>query len=211
MLSILLLLVSCDSDDIAVSGQGYLSLGGIVMQDAVTAVTRAVDSDLIVEITSSDGSFHRVFDAGEVAVNDKIPLEIGEYMLSAYTANYSDMPAWSGENRGEAVYYIAEQPFTIKEDYITYPQVKVPMVNYGVRFTLPKGYEEYFKSCSLQVITANRQLTLQPGETAYLNEIGEVQHHLSLTNTDGETMQQDGTLEATAYGTIYDISYSLGE
>ena len=197
----------------ATAGTGYLSIASIEVSgtDIVPVKSRAVDSDLAIEIEKADGTAVASYDAGAAEASAKIELDAGDYVLKAHTANYGQ--TWDTTAKGEAIYY-AEQPFTIVAEKVKYLTLSVPMTNVGVHLTLPDGFNQWLKSYSLVATIGDRSVTLQDGETAYYplpdsTDPIELTYTLSATNTDDESMTQSGSYSGVTAGTVYEITYSL--
>ncbi len=211
----LCLLASCQQaeEPQAVAGTGYLSIASIEVSgtDVVPVKSRAVDSDLAIEIEKADGTAVVSYDAGAAEASAKIELDAGDYVLKAHTANYRQ--TWDATTKGDAVYY-AEQPFTIVAEKVNYLSLSVPMTNVGVHLTMPEGIGQWFKNCSLVATIGDRSVTLQDGETAYypLPDSAvpiELTYTLSATNTDDESVTQAGCYSGVTAGTVYEITYSF--
>lgn len=212
---LLFLLSSCQQEDnlLLSEGNGYLSLSSIEIEaESITPIsTRAVNSDLAIEILKADGTSVVKFDAGAAAASDKIELEAGEYKLKAYSPNYGTI--WQNDEKGAPIYY-KEQNFAIVAEKINYLSVQVPMINLGIKLILPDNFGELFTSCSFTAQLGDRSVMLQEGETAYFNlpapTNASLQYTLSATNSDGESQEQTHDFEGElAPGTIYEITYSL--
>ena len=135
----LISLFACQQEELPSNNNvGYLSLENISIQSAnvETITTRAVDNDLYVEI-SGNGST-TTYEPGNTP--SKIELPKGEYTLKAYNAAYNAKDTLSSAHKGEAIYYIDSQSFTIEEGKVNYLSVEVPMTNSGVRLKLPDGF-----------------------------------------------------------------------
>lgn len=212
----LFLLASCQQEDHLPSsetGKGYLSLSSLeIAASILTPIsTRAVNPELAIEILKPDGTSVVKFEAGAAEASGKIELQAGEYKLKAYSPNYGS--TWQNDELGAPIYY-KEQNFTILEEKINYLSVQVPMVNIGVKFLLPEGFNNWFTSYAFSAQIGNRKVTLQEGETAYLDLPGDsntqLQYSLSATNSDNELMQQDSNFEGTLTpGTVYEVTYSI--
>lgn len=213
-----LCLSSCQSENetlLPASGTGYLELSSLDLQSGtcVPLATRAVDSDLNVDILSADGKNDKKFMAGSSDLQQKILLPAGTYTLIAYTGNFSTQSSWTDADKGEPVYY-GRETFTIEEDKITYFSLQVPMVNYGVTLSLPEEFDTWFSDYTFQVQAGGRTVELKDGETAYFPlsdpELSSFTYSLSATNQDGETMDETPqTYDAITAGTVYKVTYNL--
>lgn len=213
---LLFLLASCQQEDNLPSsetGKGYLSLSSIEIEaSTITPIsTRAVNPELAIEIIKPDGTSVVTFEAGAAEASGKIELEAGEYKLKAYSPNHGSI--WQNDEKGAPVYY-KEQNFTIIEEKVNYLSVQVPMINVGVQFLLPEGFNNWFINYTFSAQIGNRKVTLQEGETAYFdlpeNSNTKLQYSLSATNSDNEFMQQDHNFEGTLIsGTVYEVTYSI--
>ncbi|MBQ8673157.1 MAG: DUF4493 domain-containing protein [Bacteroides sp.] len=215
---LLLLLVACqDADEtpLAAAGQGYLSLGGVELQEGErmqVGQTRAVPDDLNIDIVSAESGETVVsLAAGAAEIQQKIALTPGGYTLKSYTDSYREEATWSDSEKGTAVYY-AETAFSIEDDRVTYLDVTVPMLNYGVSFTLPTGFDTYFTSYSFTVTAGSRSVTLtvSDSDTAYFNAAQTSFSYLfTATNKDGESFNLSGTYDNALPGMRYAVTYSI--
>lgn len=213
---LLFLLASCQQEDNLPSsetGKGYLSLSSLEVEaSTITPLsTRTVHSELAIEIVKADGTSVFKFDAGAAEASDKIELEAGAYKLKAYSPNYGS--TWQNDEKGAPIYY-KEQNFMIVEEKVNYLSIQVPMINMGVQFLLPEGFNNWFTSYTFSAQIDNRKVTLQEGEIAYFdlpeNSNTKLQYSLSATNSDSELMQQDNNFEGTLTpGTVYEVTYSI--
>ncbi len=171
-------------------------------------VTRATDSDLVIELYESDGTLYRHYDAG--AAPDKLKLEAGkEYTVKAFTDNQD---TWLTANDGKgAACFIGDTTVTMEEDATVYCTYKVPMTNYAVTFTLPELFDNIFSSKTFTVKCGSRTVELtQGGEKAYFSvDEGGFSYQLQATNTDGKTSSHSAidypNVEA---GKQYNVTYS---
>ena len=212
----LMSLFACQQEELPSNNNiGYLSLENISIQSAnvETITTRAVDTDLYVEI-SGNGST-TTYDPGKTP--SKIELKADNYTLKAYNAAYKAKDTLSSAHKGEAIYYIDSQSFTIEEGKVNYLSVEVPMTNIGVRLALPEGFSNWFNTYSFNVSAGNRSVSITNGETVYF-PAGEITYTLSATNNDEEEFQLEGSSSKWVNeeneqiiitpGTIYVITYN---
>lgn len=205
----LISLFACQQEELPSNNNvGYLSLENISIQSAnvETITTRAVDSDLYVEI-SGNGST-TTYNPGKTP--SKIELLKGEYTLKAYNAAYNEQSSWGNDNKGEAAFYIDNQSFTIEEGKVNYLSVEVPMTNIGVRLALPEGFSNWFNTYSFNVSAGNRSVSITNGETVYFNTGQDISYTLSAQNNDSEQKTDSKTItkDQIAAGTIYVITYN---
>ena len=214
--ALLCLLAACSSEQQPDQPRdaGALVLGSISRQLAstTTLTTRnAVDPDLAVEILASDGNVYRGYQyaAGE-ALPDKFSLIPGNYTVHAYTENAN---TWATENdgRGSAVYEI-RQDFTIQKDWVTYLDVLVPMTNYGVTYSVPENFDQWFPTCQFTVTSNSRTCPLAPAQAAYFDpeSTAGFSFTLHLVNTDGEVYDlEPQTYENPKAGLLYNVTYTF--
>ncbi len=225
----LLLFTACGDSDSPISGSttgsgtGYLSLAGLQPQAAsgVTLSTRTVDSDLAIDIYTSDDTDTPLqhYDAGDAAASEKIEMNVGDYLLKAYTENYET--EYGDGEYGAAKHYV-EQAFTIEADKVNYLTVEVPMINFGVTFDLP-DLSEWFQSYSFTVSYNGRTCKLTNiGDIAYFDLTDDDEAELyvifSAVNNDGEQSEEydhfvtstheDGEISLEA-GKIYQVEYAI--
>lgn len=205
----LISLFACQQEELPSNNNvGYLSLENISIQSAnvETITTRAVDTDLYVEI-SGNGST-TTYNPGKTP--SKIELLKGEYTLKAYNAAYNEQSSWGNDNKGEAAFYIDNQSFTIEEGKVNYLSVEVPMTNIGVRLALPEGFSNWFNTYSFNVSAGNRSVSITNGETVYFNTGQDISYTLSAQNNDSEQKTDSKTItkDQIAAGTIYVITYN---
>lgn len=202
----LFLLAACQQEELpSGDGVGYLSLEDITVQAANVVTTRAVDEDLCVKI--NDVTY------GPGKTPSKIDLTAGDYTLEAYNEAYTQYTSWTGDEKGEAVYYLSQQ-VEIEAGKVNYLRAEVPMINFGVRLELPEGFDTAFPKNSFSVTVGNRTVSLNDGETAYFphSESVSVSYTLSVTNTEVEKNDKTGSNNewenATIQpGTVYVITY----
>lgn len=209
------LLAGCQKEDtFSNSGEGYLSLTGIEIQNqAVTEVkSRAVDESLVVELYK-DGELKSTLTPEEL--ENTIKLEAAtDYSLKVYSENYGSDAEWTNEEKGEPIYY-KEQPFEVKEGEITPVKVQVPMVNFAVKLSMPES-QNWISDYTFTVTSGEREVTLQNGETAYFpyRESSSFKYTLQLTNTDNEKFTLSGEYgvdenEPLAFNTCYVVTYLM--
>lgn len=187
------LLSSCQQEETpSTSGEGYLSLTGIEIQDqAVTEVkSRAVDEYWIVKLYKG-GELKSTLTAEEL--ENTIKLEAAtDYSLKVYSENYDSDAEWTNDQKGEPIYY-TEQPFEVKEGEITPVKVQIPMVNFAVKLSMPE-LQNWISDYTFTVTSGEREVALLNGETTYFSyaEGGSFSYELQLTNTDGEVFTLPG-------------------
>lgn len=205
----LMSLFACQQEELPSNNNvGYLSLENISIQSAnvETITTRAVDSDLYVEI--SDNESTTTYNPGNTP--SKIELTAGNYTLKAYNAAYKEQSSWGNDNKGEGAFYIDNKSFTIEEGKVNYLSVEVPMTNIGVRLALPEGFSNWFNTYSFNVSAGNRSVSITNGETVYFNTGQDISYTLSAQNNDSEQKTDSKTItkDQIAAGTIYVITYN---
>ena len=205
----LMSLFACQQEELPSNNNiGYLSLENISIQSAnvETITTRAVDTDLYVEI-SGNGSTTTYEPENTPS---KIELKADNYTLKAYNAAYKAKDTLSSAHKGEAIYYIDSQSFTIEEGKVNYLSVEVPMTNIGVRLALPEGFSNWFNTYSFNVSAGNRSVSITNGETVYFNTGQDISYTLSAQNNDSEQKTDSKTItkDQIAAGTIYVITYN---
>ncbi|WP_300725174.1 DUF4493 domain-containing protein [uncultured Bacteroides sp.] len=227
------LLASCQQDeltDMASNHVGYLSIQSVEAQvGAVELVqSRAVDNDFIVEI-HKDGALYNSMKYEAGAVPEKIELPAGQYQLVVYNDAYITSANWTNEDQGEPVYYLAKD-FTMVEGQVNTVTASVPMINFGVTYTLPTNFDTHFTGIQLKVTVGNRVVILahntdesQMGEdVAYFmiptvaegEEAPTFQYWITATNADGEEHNTSNTYKQStgkdlAPGTIYNVTYQV--
>ena len=207
-------LVSCQQEDSPLAvGKGYLSLASLeIGTGTVSSIsTRAVSPGLAIEILKADGTPVIKYDAGAAEASGKIELEAGNYILKAYSPNHNT--SYDNNEKGEPKYY-KEQTFTIEPEKVSYLNVKVPMMNFGVSLVLPQDIlDTWFNSYTFTITLGDRTLTLQNSETAYFDLPADdtlLAYSLEATNKDNESFRQDHTYNQVLNGgTVYVISYFL--
>lgn len=210
----LLLLVSCQQESpLPEQGTGYLQLGDLTLGNTTeTIVTRAVETDLYIEITGGT-DVNDVYQPGQFP-EGKLELAAGNYTLKAYNEAYKT----PGSN---APRYYAQQDFTIEAEKVRYVTLQVPMVNVAIKLA-PFGDDlaGLFTNPTLTVkasTVTSEATTLGPDETVYFDytEGMTFTYQLTATNADNETFSTGektyGNTEGQAVepGHCYVISYTL--
>lgn len=209
------LLVSCQQEDTPfTSGEGYLSLTGIEIQNqAVTEVkSRAVDESLVVELYKGE-ELKSTLTAEEL--ENTIKLEAAtDYSLKVYSENYGSDAEWTNDEKGEPIYY-KKQPFEVKKGGVTSVKVQVPMVNFAVKLSMPASLD-WIKSYTFTVTSGEREVTLQNGEIAYFpySESSSFNYTLQIKNADDETFALSGEYgidenESLVFNTCYVVTYQM--
>ena len=207
-------LFACQQEELPYNNNvGYLSLENISIQsaDVETITTRAVDTDLYVEIWDEEGTSQvgETYGPGNIA---KIELEPGYYMLKAYNAAFLDQSSWTENDKGAAVYY-ADQLFSIEAGKVNYLSVDVPMINWGVQLDLPQNFADWFdgENYTFTVKIGEKTVELKDEEIAYFSHSSDVKlsYKLIATNKDGERFESEEIIydKALSPGTIYVITY----
>lgn len=170
--------------------------------------TRAVDTDLALDVIKPDGTLFKHYAPGEVPAKITLNADV-TYTLKAYTDNQTTWAA-ARDGKGEAC-YVGETTVNVGEDDIKYVNYIVPMTNYAVTMTLPNKFEELFKSYTLTVICGDRTVDIkQQGDKAYFALGTPFSYKLTATNTDDKT-SYTGTYEydkTTEAGKLYNVKYS---
>lgn len=204
------LLASCQKEErfAEESATGFLSLTGITLQaDIQTISSRAVDSELYVEILQNEETY-RLYEPGTVP--DKIELPAGTYQLRAYNAAFQMENPY--EDLGNAVFYQEGTTFEVKAGEVTPLELKVPMINFGVTLRLPEEFAAYFGENYTFTVTSDRSVRLKEGETVYFPYSENMTFSYSLTAINGDdevTAPQGGTCTNVTSGTIYTVSYEM--
>lgn len=217
----LMSLFACQQEELpSNSNVGYLSLENISIQSAnvETITTRAVDTDLYVEIWDEAGTSQvgETYEPGKVPT--KIELEPGNYTLKAYNAAFLDQSSWTENDKGAAVYSVDQKSFTIEAGKVNYLSVEVPMINIGVRLALPEEFsgdsgwfEDYTFTVRVGKVGEEKTVELKDEEIAYFSYSNGVKlsYQLGATNNDGELFNSGEIIydEALSPGTIYVITY----
>lgn len=181
---------SDEAQDVRDDGEGTLIITDIRLADAGHAVVQtrsAVDPDLAIEILAADGNVYRGYSyAANATLPEKFALIPGSYTLHAYSENST---SWTTDNGGlGSAVYDASQAFTVQTDWVTYVDLAVPMINYGVTYTVPEGFGNWFPTCDFTVTADGRTCPLTPSQTAYFDPANAegFTYTLHLVNTDGE-------------------------
>ena len=209
-------LIACSNDEQEILGQGegVLMINDLSRQQVAKATVKTrntVDADLAVEILASDGNVYRGYQyAAGATLPDKFALIPGDYTIHAYTENAT---TWATENagRGSAVYEI-RQDFNIQQDWVTYLDVQVPMTNYGVTYSVPEGFSEWFPTCQFTVSGDGRTCPLTQDQAAYFDPANTdgFSFTLHLVNNDGEVYDlEPQTYENPKAGLLYNVSYTF--
>lgn len=204
------LLASCQKEErfAEESATGFLSLTGITLQaDIQTISSRAVDSELYVEILQNEETY-RLYEPGTVP--NKIELPAGTYQLRAYNAAFQMENPY--EDLGNAVFYQEGTTFEVKAGEVTPLELKVPMINFGVTLRLPEEFAAYFGENYTFTVTSDRSVRLKEGETAYFPYSENMPFSYTLTAINGDdevTALQGGTCTNVTSGTIYTVSYEM--
>ena len=204
------LLASCQKEErfAEESATGFLSLTGITLQaDIQTISSRAVDSELYVEILQNEETY-RLYESGTVP--DKIELPAGTYQLRAYNAAFQMENPY--EDLGNAVFYQEGTTFEVKAGEVTPLELKVPMINFGVTLRLPEEFAAYFGENYTFTVTSDRSVRLKEGETVYFPYSENMPFSYTLTAINGDdevTAPQGGTYTNVTSGTIYTVSYEM--
>lgn len=224
------LLVSCSQEELVVTENhfGYLSLQKIEAQlETVDYVpSRAVDADFYLEIHQEDGSLYNEMKYEPGAVPSKIDLPAGNYKLVAYNNAYQVYSSWQNSDLGEPIYY-GELDFSIEEGKINSISLKVPMVSFGVTYSLPEIFETYFSNVKLTVTLGERIIEL-PHQAAGDSELiayfmlpqnseeGEFpsfSYQITALNEDNEYLEDQNSYGSEGKpiqaGHLYKISYVM--
>lgn len=209
----LFLLTGCAKEELSItesSQVGYLTVEDLTLQQAeqISVGSRAVDSDLYVEITDTKATI--TYNPG--AVPAKVELAAGTCTVKAYNVAYKD-------NTTNAAKYYAETTVEIEEGKVEYLSLEVPMVNYGVTLSLPNNFSDWFSDYTFSIgkSAATETFGLKEDELIYFDyQQGDVlSYSLSVTSeeeSDG-TFTQTGSYgsdegKAIETGKIYRITYN---
>lgn len=186
-----------------VSGYGWLCLDNTAIN--AIATKGSVDRDFIVSIADEGGNTIQSYSAGNVP--SKVSLPAGNYTLVTYSSN---IESWKSLNGGAgAAAYRDSAPFTIEPEMYAYVKVVAPMVNYGVRFLVDEGLDQWFTRFSLAVNgSQGRSLALAQGVTGWFDD-EKVTVFLNATNTDGDSFKGTSYSLNTKKGHRYTFRYSL--
>ncbi|MBQ7180115.1 MAG: DUF4493 domain-containing protein [Bacteroidaceae bacterium] len=210
------LLLACSNEEMPanIDGEGTLVLADLSRQEVVKSVVKTrntVDADLAIEILASDGNVYRGYQyAAGASLPDNFSLIPATYTLHAYSENAA---TWTTDNdgRGSAVYEI-RQDFNIQADWVTYLDVQVPMTNYGVTYTVPEGFENWFPTCQFTVTGDSRTCPLTADQAAYFDPANTsgFSFTLHLVNTDGQVYDiEQQTYENPKAGLLYNVTYTF--
>lgn len=210
------ILIACSNDEQEIwgEGEGALTINDLSRQPVAKAIVKTrntVDADLAVEILTSDGNVYRNYQyAAGATLPDKFSLIPGNYTIHAYTENAG---TWTTQNdgRGSAVFE-TRQPFNIQEDWVTYLNVEVPMINYGVTYSVPDGFSEWFSTCQFTVSGDGRTCSITLDQAAYFDPANAdgFSFTLHLVNKDGEVYDlEPQTYENPKAGLLYNVTYTF--
>ena len=209
------LLSACQREETsAVSATGYLVLEDISVvtseAEAIGAGARTVDADFYVTIASAAST--TTYNPGGFP-EGKLALEPGTYTLTVENTAYRN-----GIDNAAKYYY--QDTFTIEAEKVNYMQVKVPMVNFSVSFSVPNSFSTYFQAPVFQVKVDYPSLNtpkistldsqLVPAYFDYEQGVS-LTFTLSALNADNETVALEGTYTAVTSGKMYVVTYSLPE
>lgn len=188
------------------SGGGWLCIEDIrVGGHSVLGTKGAVDSDFGITIFDGNGAAVESFTAGNVP--SKVALPAGDYTLSATSANIDSWTSAAG-GVGEAAFR-DEVEFTIEPEMYSYVKVVAPMVNYGVRFEVEDGLEQWFTAFSLTADgSGGRGLALTERVTGWFDD-EKLTFHLNATNTDGDSFNGSSYVFSPKKGHRYTFRYAL--
>lgn len=205
LLTLVLTFTACEKNDSL--GVGYLQLGELKPELAADAiVTRSVDEGLTIDVVNEEGDVVLRCEAGDETIHGKHPLSEGEYRLRVYSKNYN--AHFLNDDLG-APKYFAEQNIVIQAERTTHVNCTVPMINCAWTLLDIEGSDSWVAEYTYTIGQGERVLQLNIGETAYLEE-GTATYHLTLTNTDGETNENNGTLNVER-GKHYQMKYILSQ
>lgn len=195
---------------------GSLQLESVEIAEAANeTISRAIDSDLIVEIWQNGEIFQYQgqvfrFTAGHLPSNIMLPA--GNYVVKAFTKSHQEAPEWTNGDLGSAIYY-KEENVEIIEDKVALISMKVPMTNIGVTFTLPEGFNQSFSEYTFTVAEGGvqsdlRTVSVKKAETIYLKP-GAFTVTLQAKNVDNESVSTTLTRKEVTPGTIYTVAYQI--
>lgn len=206
ILSFVFLVCSCRKETMADGRSGWLCIEDISVGGWSAKGTRGVvDSDFSISILDGGGALVQEFAAGSVP--SKIALPAGNYTLSACSSNIND---WKQANSlGGAPAYRDDVDFTIESEMYCYVKITAPMVNYGIRFSVDEGLNQWFTQFSLSADgTSGRSLSLLPGVTGWFED-ETITVSLNATNTDGDSFKGGSYKMTPKKGHRYTFRYSL--
>lgn len=215
ILSVPFLIACSNEEQISMNnGEGMLVLNDLSRQKVVKSVVNTrnvVDTDLALEILTTDGNLYRDYHyAAGHALPDKFSLIPADYTLHAYTENASSWPI-ENDGRGAAVYEI-RQDFNVQQDWVTYLNVSVPMINYGVTYSVPENFSNWFPTCQFTVTGDGRTCSLTSEQSAFFDpaNVQGFSFTLRLVNKDGEVYDiEPQTYEDPKAGLIYNVTYTF--
>ena len=216
----LALLTSCQQEDTLdeTTGYGYLSFTDISVQ---VANVNNIHTRSLVEDLSLRGEIRQDGETVKTLTQEdlqggSIRQKTGDYTIIIYSDSYLEYAGWTDNEPGEAVYY-TEKPVTITEGEKNKVTVELPMINFGVRLSLPEDFSTWFTGYTFTVGDGNRTVALTNGQTAYFPyaEGAKITYTLHATNTDGEEMGGEavdygtGENESIRPNTIYTVDYAM--
>lgn len=209
-----LLFIGCQSELPRVSETGALQFESVDVAGTQTeTLSRAIDADLIVEICQNGqvveykGQTFR-FTNGEFP--NIVYLPVGTYQVKAFNAAYEQAAGWTNADLGSQVYY-KEENVEISEDKVANIAMQVPMVNIGVTFTLPEGFEQSFSEYHFSVTDGSRTVSVTTPETIYIDATSSFTVTLQAKNVDNESVETSLTHETVTAGTLYTIAYQVAQ
>lgn len=207
-----LLFFACTAEEELPSQEpGYVYLSGIelVNEGVLLPVTKAVDEKLQIEIWKNGELVPgQSYSPGKVP--EVLTLSPGSYTLKAFTPEY-EIEAASG-NKGSAAYN-KEYEFTLtSEDYLRI-NVKAPMINVGVGFSLSSDFSTAFTNYTITVISGIRSYSISPNnknDICYFNmpTNGKLSYTITATNANGEPFFTQKEL-SVVNGTIYTVNIDI--
>ena len=204
----IVLLTACQQDVLtptAEQGSAVLELT-LTRAGRPVATTRAIDSDLALNIYKSDNTLFVHYAPGEVP--QKIVLEPGTFRVVAYTDNQTTWKTGNG-GKGEGCYY-AETSVEMEFDAVTRLTLNVPMINYAVGLQLPQFFNNLFRSYTFTLKSGGRTTAIKEGERAYFDVAdGGFTYSLRATNTDGKTSSHSAIeFPDVEVGKLFTVSYN---
>ena len=202
-----ILLTSCSQEAVEHTGKCTVILDISRINAPQVANTRAVSSELAIQIIKPDGTVYLEYAAGSVP--GKVTLDAGVlYTIRAFSPNQESWQS-ANEGRGEACYY-GETTISAQEDEVALCSYQVPMTNYAVTFTLPNLFDLLFTSYTFTLHTESRDVVLsETGVKAYFSPDAKgFTYQLQATNNDGKTSRHSVVEypEVNA-GKLYNIKY----